>query len=247
MTRTFLKACLNGSRSRASHPRCPITAAELARDAVAAVEAGAEAVHVHPRDSEGRESLQRHDVATAVEAIKGSVGVPVGVTTGAWIVGDPSARLEAVAAWSALPDFASVNFHEAGAVELAELLLRLGVEVEAGVWDMTAAQVLSQSGLAPRCLRILLEPNDQTVTEALVTVGEIDAVLEEAAADVPRLLHGVDATAWALLDEAARRGDAARIGLEDTLVLPEGRMARDNAELVRVARARLDQPEGRAG
>jgi uncharacterized protein (DUF849 family) len=52
-----------------------------------------------------------------------------------------------------------------------------------------------------------------------------------------RLLHGVDATAWPLLQEAARRGYDARIGLEDTLRLPGGELAGDNLELVRAARA----------
>ncbi len=44
-----MKACLNGDRSRADHPGVPITPEELAREAEAAVEAGARAIHLHPR------------------------------------------------------------------------------------------------------------------------------------------------------------------------------------------------------
>ena len=55
----------------------------------------------------------------------------------------------------------------------------------------------------------------------------------------PRLLHGVDATAWTLLDEAAARRYDGRIGLEDTLTLPDGRPADGNGELVRTARQRV--------
>jgi uncharacterized protein (DUF849 family) len=38
-----------------------------------------------------------------------------------------------------------------------------------------------------------------------------------------------------VLREAYRRGLDARIGLEDTLVLPDGSVAIDNADLVRAA------------
>ncbi|HEY9505089.1 MAG TPA: 3-keto-5-aminohexanoate cleavage protein, partial [Gemmatimonadales bacterium] len=83
------------------------------------------------------------------------------------------------------------------------------------------------------CLRVLLEPLEQELAAALGTVAALESPL---AGRAPRLLHGVDATAWALLREAARRGYDARIGLEDTLLIPEGRLAGDNSELVRAAR-----------
>ena len=46
----------------------------------------------------------------------------------------------------------------------------------------------------------------------------------------------MDATAWPLLREAARRGYDARIGLEDTLRLPGGEPPGDNLDLVKAAR-----------
>jgi uncharacterized protein (DUF849 family) len=55
----------------------------------------------------------------------------------------------------------------------------------------------------------------------------------------PRLLHGVNATAWPLVDAASARGYATRIGFEDTLKLPGGETAPGNGELVRAALARL--------
>ena len=67
--------------------------------------------------------------------------------------------------------------------------------------------------------------------------------IEAALADVknPRLLHGFGAAAWAFIELAARRGYDTRVGLEDTLVLPDGTRARDNAELVAMAWRILDQ------
>jgi uncharacterized protein (DUF849 family) len=40
---------------------------------------------------------------------------------------------------------------------------------------------------------------------------------------------------WPVFAEAVRRGLAGRIGLEDTLVLPDGSPAAGNADLVRAA------------
>jgi uncharacterized protein (DUF849 family) len=42
-----------------------------------------------------------------------------------------------------------------------------------------------------------------------------------------------------MLDEANARGYDVRIGLEDTLVMPDGRVAKDNAELVTEAVRRV--------
>jgi uncharacterized protein (DUF849 family) len=54
------------------------------------------------------------------------------------------------------------------------------------------------------------------------------------------LLHGTGVTAWPLLVEAARRGCQVRIGLEDTLLMPGGELAPDNAALVAAARRVLE-------
>lgn len=233
----LIKACLNGGRQRDDHPRCPITPAELAADGAAAIAAGAEGLHVHPRDEDGFESLAPPDVAATVEALREIVDVPVGITTGAWVIPDPAERLEAVRSWTLLPDFASVNFHEDGAAELAATLLDREVRVEAGVMTPAAAQTLVASGLADRLERILIEPQEHELGDAIATVDAIETALADVAPDVPRLLHGHQGTTWELLAEAARRGYEARIGLEDTVRMPDDTRARDNSDMVRAALA----------
>src|ERR1700722_285160 len=116
-----LKACLNGKRSPAESPAVPVTPAELAREAAAAVAAGAEAVHLHARGPDGAESVRAADVGAAGAAVRRACpGTPVGVSTGLWITGgDAAARHAAVAGWAGLdaaarPDFASVNVSEDG-------------------------------------------------------------------------------------------------------------------------------------
>jgi uncharacterized protein (DUF849 family) len=233
-----LIAALNGGRSKTAHPAVPASAAELADAARGAGEAGARAVHFHVRGPDGRESLAPHDVALAVAAVR-PLRIPFGISTGAWIIADPIERLRVIAAWTALPDFASVNFDEAGAADLVRHLLGRGVEVEIGIPHRLAAEELARSGLAPRCIRVMFEPREQVLADAIACVAEAESVLDAAGVECPRLLHGVDATAWALLDEAVARGYDSRIGFEDALTLPEGGAAGSNADLVRAAWTRI--------
>ena len=239
-TPVLLKAAINGARTAGSHPALPVTPDECARAAAAAVAAGAGAIHVHVRGTDGRQSLVATDVARTVGAVREAVpGARVGVSTLLGIVGDATRRHELVAAWAPVPDFASVNFNEDGSVRLAELLIERGVGVEAGLFDAAAARACVESGLASRCLRLMLEPRGDSLDAALRSVAEMEAVLDQAGVQRPRLLHGFRGIAWALIDEAARRGYQTRAGLEDTYELPDGRTARDNAEIVAEAARRI--------
>jgi uncharacterized protein (DUF849 family) len=235
----LLKACLNGGRSRDDHPRVPLTAEELVADAKAVAGAGAGAVHVHPRRADGAETLEGDASAAVVEAIeRATPDLPIGLTTGAWIEPDLERRLAAIDGWRARPDFASVNFSEEGAAKVARLLLDRGVDVEAGLATVEDARTLAESGLAERCLRVLVEVEEPDPAAAVEAAGAIEDALDRLGVDSPQLHHGVDRATWAVIEEASRRGHGVRIGLEDTLVLPDGRLARGNAELVEAA-ARL--------
>ncbi len=236
-----LKAAINGARAVGEHPALPVTAEEIAAAARSSRAAGADAIHLHVRDVAGDESLSGDDVATVLAAVRAVCpGTPIGVSTGAWIVPDPAERLRAIEGWRLLPDFASVNFHEARALEVADLLLSRGVGVEAGLWHLPAADLLAASGLARRCVRVLIEPMQPDVESALANATAIAAALDRARVEAPRLLHGTGETAWPLLRAAAARGFSTRIGLEDVFDLPDGALAVDNAELVRAARSILD-------
>jgi uncharacterized protein (DUF849 family) len=229
----MVQAALNGTRTRIDHAAIPITPAEQATEAQASVAAGAGAIHVHVRDEYGNESLAPADVAKTIEAIRSSCpGVPIGIGTGAWIVPDLRRRLSIIRSWSTLPDFASVNLHEAGAAQVIELLLARGVGVEAGIWNAPAAVSLIKSGLADECLRILLEPAEASCS-ARVNLVQIEDVL--IGVTRPRLLHGLGHCAWHLVEMAARRRYDTRTGFEDTLRLPDGTLAASNGDLVRAA------------
>jgi uncharacterized protein (DUF849 family) len=235
----FLKCCVNGVRQRADHPALPVTPAEVANDVARDLAAGADAVHVHPKDADGRDTLDPRAVAAVVTETRAiSPAVSLGTTTGAWIDPDPYRRVAAIAAWTVRPDFASVNWHEAGAEDVAVALLDRGVGVEAGLWHVEAARAWLESPLRNACVRVLVELADGLdEIETVVEADRILDVLHDAPGNsAPILLHGQDSSAWPALRRAAELGLQARIGLEDVLTLPGGTRAPDNAALVTAAR-----------
>jgi uncharacterized protein (DUF849 family) len=232
----LLQATLNGALTKADHPAVPLSIEELARDAEACVAAGAHAIHLHPRDREGRERLDADVVDEVVAAVSEACGVPVGVTTGAWIEPDLGRRLELVRAWRA-PSYTSVNVSEPGATEVMAALIDTGVGIEAGVWTVEDADQLAASGLGDLVTRIMIEPVEVPGAGALALVEDIHRALDGHGLDAPRLQHGDGEATWVLLQDAVRRGIDTRIGLEDTQYEPDGRRTSGNEALVRAARA----------
>jgi uncharacterized protein (DUF849 family) len=243
----LIKACLNGGTTRQQHPSVPRTPGELAADAQEAVRAGAGAIHVHPRDASGEETLEPGPVLAAVRAIRSAVPqVPVGVTTGIWAVsGDPARRLEFVSGWtgSDRPDFASVNLSEPGADPLAAVLAGLGIAVEAGVWTAEDAERLAASTFGSDVIRILIEPRDDSPEAAVATAAQAEGTLARHGLQAPRVHHGYGIATWQVIRAALLTGRDIRVGLEDTVVLPDGTTAKGNAELVAAA-ARLATEAG---
>ncbi|HWH20720.1 MAG TPA: 3-keto-5-aminohexanoate cleavage protein [Solirubrobacterales bacterium] len=229
----MLKVCLNGARTEG----VPITPAGYAMDVVGCVTRGAAAFHVHPRDENGQETLDAEPVAAAVGAIRAaSQGLPVGVTTREPIEPDLARRLYAIGGWTVMPDFASVNVHEPGAEQVARVLHDFGVGVEAGIWTVSAARAWT-SWTVPT-MRILLECMEESPADALANAREMLDVIQRSAppTTLPRiLLHGEGAATWPVLREAVKRRLDTRIGLEDTLELPDGSRATDNVVLVAAA------------
>ena len=235
----LIKACLNGGTTREQHPALPRTPAELAADAQAAVRAGAGAIHVHPRDASGHETVAPDDVLAAVRAVRAAVsGTPVGVTTGIWTVdGDTARRLALVAQWAGddRPDFASVNLCEPGPDELAALLGRLGIPVEAGLWTVEDADRLAASALRHGAIRALIEPQDGDPAAAVAAAARMQDALIRHGLGLPTVHHGYGMATWPVIEAALRNGHDIRVGLEDTTVLPDGSTAAGNGELVAAA------------
>ena len=237
----LVQAALNGGTTRTEHPAVPLTPAELAAEARAAADRGAQALHLHPRDATGAQTLDPDQVLAAVAATRAATGLPVGVTTGIWTVdGDVARRLDLVARWTGpdRPDYASINMNEPGTDDLADLLTSLGIEIEAGVWTAADARLLGAAAFRDRILRVLMEPVDRNPAGAVATAAE-------AASELARL--GVTAPSGAPWLRPGHLGRDARGGGDGTghpgrsrgHDLPAGRLGRGGQRDLVAAAVRL--------
>ncbi len=206
----------------------PQTPAELAADAIAVRSAGAFAVHVHPRDARGAETLDARACDAAVAAIRAAApGLPVGLSTAETIDRDPFARAAAVRAWNTPPDFVSVNIGELGWAGIARAAQHAGIGIEAGLATPQEAEELAQGPFAHRVLRALVEVDGG--------VSEAAEVARLVPAGVQQLWHGYGELTWEIIAAGAAAGHDVRVGLEDVLVLPDLSIAGGNAELISAA------------
>jgi uncharacterized protein (DUF849 family) len=111
--------------------------------------------------------------------------------------------------------------------------------IEAGIGSEEAAVPFLSSGLAGRCIRVMYEPEQQDFALAVRVVDRLESMLTAERVTIPRLIHGYNATAWRMVDEARRRGWDTRIGFEDVVTLPNGEVAVSNRELVSEAKRRM--------
>jgi uncharacterized protein (DUF849 family) len=223
-----VQACLNGGRTRAEHAAVPQTPDELAVDAIAVRRAGAFSVHVHPRDAAGAETMEPRGCDAAVAAVRAAVpGMPVGLSTSEAIDPDPFARAAAIGAWRRAPDFISVSVSEVGWGGIVRAALRAGIGVEAGLATPRDAQEFARSPFVHRVVRALV---------GVDSGGEEPRAIAQLIPDgVPQLWHGYGEGTWEVISAGVTTGVDVRVGLEDTLVLANGRIATDNAELVAAA------------
>jgi uncharacterized protein (DUF849 family) len=232
----MLQACLNGGRMRDFHPALPFTASEIARDAALAVAAGARELHIHPRGPDGIETLEPDYVTETLQAVRSAVpGIPVGLSTHWRIPPGGLSRQEPIHRWTTLPDYVSINLIEEDAEDVIAHVLGRGIGVEAGLWSVSDAQRFVGLKDAAKCLRVLIEINEQDIDEGLRAADGIQAVLREAGDTLPILMHGDEASVWPIYSEAMAKGFDSRIGLEDGNLLPSGQMAQGNADLIRAA------------
>ncbi len=234
---SLLQAALNGDRE---HPAAPCTPEELAAEARAAVDAGARSLHLHPYDDRGRETLAAGPCADALRAVRVACpGIPISLSTSAAIEPDPGRRHTLIASWTDLPDLVTANQSEECILELCELLVARGIGIEAGLLSLDDARAFVASGIAPRCVRAMVEPLDPDPHEAVAHAETIERALAEGGVRLEQVHHGDGIASWAVNRRAAVRGHGIRTGLEDTPVLPDGRTASGNGELVSAAASLL--------
>ena len=226
----FVQAALNGDRV---HPAAPRTAQQIAAEARAAVDAGAVSLHIHPYGDDGQETLDSGACARTLQAVrKLCPGTPISLSNSEGIEPDPARRLRAILDWTDLPELVTVNQGEAGIVELCELLLSRGVALEAGLLCLDDARRFIAVGLAARSHRVLIEPLDADIDDAVAHAEAMESVILQARISLQQVHHGDGIASWAVNRRAVALGYGIRTGLEDTPVLENGRLASGNGELV---------------
>jgi hypothetical protein len=71
---------------------------------------------------------------------------------------------------------------------------------------------------------------------ALRDAAAMEAILTDADITIPQAHHGYDGSCWAVNERALMRGHGMRTGLEDAILLPDGRPANSNGEMAEAAK-----------
>jgi len=235
-TTPLLQAALNGDRV---HPAAPRTPAAIAAQARAAVEAGAWSLHLHPYNEHGQQSFAAEPCAATLRAVRAACpGIPISLSTSADVEPDPRRRITLIQAWTELPDLVTANQGEDGIAALCELLVNRGIGIEAGLLRLDDAHRFIAADVALRCVRVMVEPLDADPADP-ADAEAIETAVLNAGITLEQVHHGDGIASWAVNRRAIPRGHGIRTGLEDTPVLPDGRHAQGNGDLVAAAAALL--------
>ena len=253
----LIVAALNGTRDRKVAKAVPYTADELAKEAKAAVDAGAGIVHVHARRDDGTPvfDLTFDDV---LSAIRSAVDVPISITTQRQRQTSLGTITALFSVLSELPDLATVNLapvaaelpaHREEARQILEALDAAGVAPEPVVPSLEALADLAalyEDGLLSQApwLHFALGGRPSEAGHGLAGTPKnllrLTEGLDGSASKLRWIGHALGSASPAVCATSAAIGGWIRVGLEDTPLLPDGSVARSNAELVELAVALAD-------
>lgn len=232
-------------RMKADHPALPITIEETVAAAVACAAAGAEALHLHIRDDDGRHSLDADRYGEALAELgRAAPGLAVQITTEAGGLFDAEAQLDCVR--RVRPSWASVAAREiddAHAEPLYGFCAEQGVRLQHILYTPADVALLAERRRAG-----LVRPHQN---EAIFVLGGYAAARAGRPQDLDLLLNAMpEPLRWsvcafggaeeACLLSAARRGAVSlRVGFENNIHRADGALWRDNAAAVASLRAAL--------
>ncbi|MCX5590379.1 3-keto-5-aminohexanoate cleavage protein [Alcaligenes endophyticus] len=235
----------NGAyKTKEQHPQVPLTAVELAQTAKQCLDAGAAMIHMHIRKADGSHLLDAHGYKEATQAVRKAVGheLVVQITSEAAQVYTPHVQMQVVR--DTQPEAVSIGLREIVRPEVPEAdvadffswLARNQVMTQVILYD--AADVQTWQDLRAR----------DVIGEApwflLFVLGRYSAGQVSAPTDLLPFLQVHDnAYPWAMCafgpqehacaTAAAALGGHVRVGFENNLYLKSGKLAPDNAALVR--------------
>ncbi|MFP2907909.1 3-keto-5-aminohexanoate cleavage protein [Pyxidicoccus sp. 3LFB2] len=245
-------AMVGAETTREQTPHLPITAEEIAEDAVRCREAGAAMVHLHVRTADGKPSQDAELFRAAIRAIRKRTDVLIQTSTGGAVGMTVDQRCGPLTLTGAdRPDMATlttgtVNFGEEVfwnprplVRDIAKRIRAIGLRPELECFDVgmiDEARYLAKEGLVD------LPAHFDFVLGVPGTLQPRPEVLELMIASLPEgstwTVAGVGRHQLPYVDEAAKRGGNARVGLEDNIYVSKGVLAKGNWELVAEAAKR---------
>ncbi|TMM18084.1 MAG: 3-keto-5-aminohexanoate cleavage protein [Actinobacteria bacterium] len=255
--------------NREQCPAIPYTPAEYAAEARRIVDEGGVMIHIHARTPDGTPSYEVEDFQAISEAIRAEVADAVIINFSTGTIGVPVAKriayLRACRPEVAALNMGSMNYAKYSRarrdfvfkmvfanpfeeiIELLEAMNELGIKPEHECFDVGHV-----GSLAPLIdMGVLRTPLH--VDCVMGVVGGIPPTARNLAAmvdNIPEPAHwgviGISRDQWMLVSAALSLGGSIRVGLEDNLYLPDGRMARSNGELIAKARQMTEDMGRRA-
>lgn len=261
--KVFITCALTGSSPMPGHPNFPFRPEHVAAEGLAAAEAGASILHIHVRDAEtGVPSQALEDYRQVVGMIRAkNSDVILNVTTGpgcTWMQSDedPSLpgpgtlmftaerRLEHIL--DLKPDMCTLD--------ICTMQLWGGVAINLDPMITHMGQMIQDMGVLPEIE--CFDAGDFVFADDLMAKGALPAhapysfvlgtkyglpaspeAMFYAKNQLPRGAHftgfGVSRHSFPMAAQSVLLGGNVRVGFEDTIYLRRGRMAADNAELVR--------------
>jgi uncharacterized protein (DUF849 family) len=246
--------------NREQCPAIPYTPQEYGAEARRIVDEGGVMIHIHARKPDGTPSYEIEDFRAITEAIRAEVGDEVIINFSTGTIGVPVekriAYLRACGPEVAALNMGSMNYAKYSRsrkqfvfatvfqnpfeeiIELLEAMNELDIKPEHECFDVGHV-----GSLAPLLDMGVLRP-PLHVDCVMGVVGGIPPTARNVAAmvqNIPAQSHwgviGISRDQWMLVAAALTLGGSIRVGLEDNLYLPDGRMARSNGELIAKARA----------
>ena len=252
-------------------PAIPYTPEEYAAEARRAVEEGASQIHIHARTPEGVPSYEVEDFRAITEAINDAVDdVIINYSTGA--IGIPVEKRVAYLR-ELRPDVAALNMSSMNyakysrrrkefvfkavfensfdtIIEFLTAMRELGISPEHECFDaghVANLDPLLDMGLLERPGQISLVMG---VNGGIRPTAKNLGVMADQIPGGPEAANwqviGISRDQWMLIGAALTMGGNVRAGLEDNFYLPNGEMARSNADLIAKARQMAEDVGRRA-
>jgi 3-keto-5-aminohexanoate cleavage enzyme len=252
--------------NREQCPAIPYTPEEYAAESRRIVDEGGVMIHIHARKPDGTPSYEVEDFAAITHAIRAEVGDEVIVNFSTGTIGVPVAKriayLRECRPEVAALNMGSLNYAKYSRsrkafvfdmvfanpfteiIELLEAMNELGIKPEHECFDVghvgSLAPLIDMGVLhTPLHVDCVMGVVGGIPPSARNLAAMVDNIPPQGSASGPKshwAVIGISRDQWMLVGAALSLGGSIRVGLEDNLYLPDGRMASSNGELIAKAR-----------